>query len=442
MLGAATISAFLVAQGAAAATAAPAGQLLVSPLQNIEKTTYVGTHGAYWVDTLVDPTDVSYPEPGTTGILSIGGTCVPFNAQPGVHSMQTIPVGDGASCLTFLAELTTEGLFTFRVDSPGAPADGRYLGDGSRGGILDLISTSPDVLFKAPERPNAVSTLSGQLEQNNPSSPVQAGDHVVWETRIENRGNVSFTIGSIRMSSGIPLQCTPLNVAIGTSASCVARSAPLTQAQIDSGSISDGFSGTATTPSGTLVDLGTPTSTVPLPAQVSAAIAITEVSVGPLYVGDTARIGLTVLNKGNVTLTAVAVTNEGWDISCPTDQLAPGEAQQCFAGLLLTKENAGGAILPFTFAGEGITPNGSTYAIPPASGELAISRPVLPQETEPPAPSEPQIIPAEEVSPPGKLASTGVAPEIAALGIATLLTAGILLLGVAAHRASTSRKRQ
>ena len=109
-----------IAEASAGEARITSGDMTTGPLQNSAKRTYVGNDGGWWVDTVNSPQDVTYPTPGNTGIVQIGGTCISKITRPTDGSAPIVQTGDGSECMPFTAEITSEGFFTFRANSPGA----------------------------------------------------------------------------------------------------------------------------------------------------------------------------------------------------------------------------------------------------------------------------------------------------------------------------------
>ncbi len=191
----------------AGATAAQADETTsTGPLRNASKLTFLAGNGGAWIDSSFLPGTVTYPKPGQTSVVTVDGTCVAYDADPGLGVLATQPVGDGSDCLRFTAEATPAGLISLRVDTPGAPAHGRYLGDGDNGDFLDLISTEPStlfaiptaaVLFSAPEDGATVATrtpvLSGTGEPNATVVVTDSSGTVIGTTTVNANGTWSLS---------------------------------------------------------------------------------------------------------------------------------------------------------------------------------------------------------------------------------------------------------
>lgn len=182
----------------AAGTAFADGSSETTVLKNAAKPTYLanatftgyGTPIPSWIDTATSGELVTYPAPGETAALVVGSTCIPRDQSPrngGLIGSQ--PAGDQSTCMRFAAEQTSSGTFTFRVDEPGMPADGHYLGDGDRGGFLDLLSTTPLTQFIITPHP----LITVEASASPAPASLAVGTDVQFRFVVTNTGNVDLT---------------------------------------------------------------------------------------------------------------------------------------------------------------------------------------------------------------------------------------------------------
>ncbi|MFJ3384469.1 MULTISPECIES: hypothetical protein [unclassified Curtobacterium] len=332
--------------------------MITGPLQNRSKTTFVGLSGNSWRDTIATPSDVEYPAPGESGVVTVDGTCVSRTTSPSDAALAAIPTGDGSGCLVFSAKITSEGFFTFVVDTPGAPANGRYLGDGSAGGVLDLIASTPLVLFAIPERPDGTADLSGTITDTDDDGRIGAGDELVWTVTLENSGNVRLRDLQSTLADGSPVSCSAPDIDAGKTLECTARRA-LTQAEVDAGSVSTTLTATAKTPRGTAFDLGTAEAEVSVTGARGVGASVTsDLGAAPAS-GDTVTYTVPITNTGTVTLTALSVTpSVGRVDGCDDVVLAPGQSVSCRVVRTLTQAEVDSGKAAFSADITGATANG------------------------------------------------------------------------------------
>ena len=312
------------------ALAASTDEMLSGPLQNSKKSTYVGIReSGDWVDSNPRPVTVRYPAVGETGVLEVNGTCVPLTQSPTNAGLVGIPTGDGSRCLTFRSELTTEGFFTFRVETPGAATNGRYLGDGNAGSALDLLSPTPIVLFAIPEEPSGTVALTGRTEDTNDDGRIGAGDDVVWSTSTENTGNVRLRDLSLVLADGATVGCDRPDVNAGDTLDCEARR-PLTQAEVDAGTASTTLTGSGLTPRGTTVALGSAEASVAIVGDLELTGSVTSDLVASAVAGDVVHYTIRAENTGTVGLTGLSVRSDrDGAAECDTSDLTAGGSTTC-----------------------------------------------------------------------------------------------------------------
>lgn len=352
-----------ISEASAAEARLASGNMTTGPLQNSAKTTYVGNNGGWWVDTVNSPQDVTYPTAGNTGIVQIGGTCISKNTSPTAGSAPIVQTGDGSQCMPFTAEITSEGFFTFRANSPGAPSHGQYFGDGNSGGVLDLISSTPLVLFAIPEDPAGALAASGSLQDADGDGVIRAGDAVEWAVEVKNSGNVRLR--NLTLTGGAT--CTPDFVDAGKSIICTARTT-LTQADIDSGAIAAKFSGTGTTPAGSRVNLAEVSATVQIAGSITGEATLSSDLGKSPKAGDEVTYDFAVKNTGSVTLSTVEVTPSAGKVgSCAALPLAPGETLRCTITRTLAQSDIDAGSLALTASATGTTAGGATGPLAEAS---------------------------------------------------------------------------
>lgn len=177
-----------------------------------------------------------------------------------------------------------------------------------------------------------------------------AGHVIDYSFVAMNTGNVTLTSVTVTETnfSGTgtmpPPDCPASTLAPGAEMVCTS-SYTLTQADIDSGSLSNSAKATGTPPSGTPID--SPPSTVTIPADSAPAIKMVK-SAKPASVnsvGDVVTYNFRVTNTGNVTLTDPTVTETDFSGTgtapvpvCPANtSLLPGQSVTCTAKYAVTQ---------------------------------------------------------------------------------------------------------
>ena len=195
----------------------------------------------------------------------------------------------------------------------------------------------------APPQPAIRLVKTGAL---TPGSTGLAGDTVNFTLTATNGGNVPLTGVTIADSlPGLsPLAHTwpgaPGTLAPGQAVTATATY-PLTQADVDFGSVANTGTVTGSAPDGQQVQ-ASDTATVAVPAAPALRLTKTASQAGgaiqQLTAGQTVDYHFHVTNTGNVTLTGVTIVETAFDgagalspIQCPAEPLAPGESLICAA---------------------------------------------------------------------------------------------------------------
>ncbi|MFF7294237.1 DUF6923 family protein [Microbacterium sp. NPDC008134] len=267
----------------------------------------------------------------------------------------------------------------------------------------------------------------------------EVGQTVTYSFLVSNVGNVTITdptVNEVEFSGTGELSeiVCPAETTLAPSAdiTCTATYV-VTQADIDSGELSNTATVTGTTPGGEPTDPSEPSTetvtTDPLPALSVVKTADVEQVTS---VGQIVTYSFVVTNVGNVTISDVAVdegefTGNGTlsEVVCPSEEpLAPGESFTCSATYeVVAADLAAGGRLSNTATGTGTTPGGGTITSPPSTATV--------EQIAPPAPAE---------DPEGPLAMTGgVVATTTILAALALLIAGGVLLTVRGRRNSEAQ---
>ncbi|SEP09477.1 DUF7507 domain-containing protein [Amycolatopsis saalfeldensis] len=288
---------------------------------------------------------------------------------PTVCPVTTLAPGAATTC-TATYVLTQEDVDSGRLDNT-ATAHGKQ--PGSAG---PTTSNPSSVSIPTPAHPAI--TLAKTAD---PTTVERAGQSVTYRFAVTNTGDVTLKgvgVNETRFTGSGPapgVNCPNAVLAPGASQTCLAIY-PVTQADIDAGSIENTAVAHGTAPRAT-----EPTTSAPSSAKVtatrSAALTLAK-SADPTTVdgaGQPVRYSFTVTNAGNVTLTDVTVTEGDFSgsgtlsaISCPAGgavvpTLEPGQTVTCTADYTVTQADvdAGRITNSATAAG---TPPGD---LPPAT---------------------------------------------------------------------------
>ncbi len=223
------------------------------------------------------------------------------------------------------------GSITNLVHATALDADGDTVTSNTDTQTVTAVQTASIVLTKT-------ATLDDTVVP--PSGIANPGDTITYGFSVQNTGNVTLT-GIVVTDPLLPgLTCTLVSLAPSASAACIPTGNVLTLAQpdIDAGLVTNTATVAGTTPDHrTVTDTDTQTViTAQAPSIVLTKTASLDNTVVPLPnvsdVGDTITYGFSVLNNGNVTLTAIVVTDPLLPgLVCTLASLAPGNSASCVA---------------------------------------------------------------------------------------------------------------
>ena len=218
----------------------------------------------------------------------------------------------------------------------------------------------------------------------------KAGDLVNYTFTATNSGNVTLT--DVVITDPLPGLSAltyawpgPAGVLAPGQKVTATASHPLTQADVDAGSVSNTATVTGKDPKGTTVQAQASAKVTLPPAPQLALVKSVSFHGGPavgLAVGSVVDYAFDVTNTGNVSLSAVGVDETAFTgsgtmsaIACPATTLAPGAAVTCTATYELTQADINRGSVDNTAVAHG-TPPGSTTPVPsnPSSVHLPIDQ--------------------------------------------------------------------
>ncbi|WP_442922317.1 DUF7507 domain-containing protein, partial [Microbacterium sp. Root1433D1] len=213
-----------------------------------------------------------------------------------------------------------------------------------------------------------------------------AGQTIAYSFLVSNTGNVTLTDVSVAETAFTGTGTAPVvtcpagaaSLAPGADVTCTA-SYVVTQADVDSGGVSNTATATGTPPSGE--PPVSPPSTIEVPAEPAPALTVvksadtTEIS----SAGQTIGYSFLVTNTGNVTLTDVSVDETAFTgtgtapvVTCPAGaaSLAPGADVTCTASYVVTQADLDSGGVSNTATATGTPPSGEPPVSPPSTTEV------------------------------------------------------------------------
>ncbi|HEY4224742.1 MAG TPA: hypothetical protein VGM70_02925 [Pseudolysinimonas sp.] len=225
-------------------------------------------------------------------------------------------------------------------------------GTSSGGGTIS--NTSNGVTVPAVATPSIALTKSA-----SPTSVASAGSTINYSFLVANTGNQTVHGLSIDDPKVSGVTCLVTTLAPAASTTCTA-SYLVTQADMDSGSITNTATATALDPTGAA---RTSTSSAVVSAPSAAHLTLTK-SASPTSVsavGDAIAYGFHVVNDGTVTLTGITVADPMLaGVTCPIADLAPADAEDCTGSYTVTQADLDAGTITNTATASGTSPAGAT----------------------------------------------------------------------------------
>ncbi len=232
------------------------------------------------------------------------------------------------------------------------------------GGTLNPATDSESVSLEAPA-PNAELTKTADV-----TSDLSVGDIVTYTYSVTNTGNVSLSdisVSDVHSGAGTLSAITPAVVpalAVGASVDFTATY-QVTQADIDAGAaITNTATISATPAGGTLASITADESVSPDAPAPELSLAKRALDTGFAAVGDVLAYEFDVENIGNVTISALSVSDDKIaTVSCPVTTLAPGAATTCSASYTVSQADLNAGSVTNIASADG-TPAGGTLTAP------------------------------------------------------------------------------
>lgn len=296
----------------------------------------------------------------------------------------SVEPGDTVTCVT------DEPYVVTAEDVEAGAVENSATATGTPPGTDTPIETTPSETTTPAEAPDPALTVVKSATPSGPES-YEVGQEIEYSFLVTNTGNMPLsdvTVDETEFSGTgeAPVATCPEEVlAPGDSLTCTA-SYTLTQADVDSGELSNTATATGTPPGDTPPPTSDP-STVEIPNVPAPGIEVVKTSDTEELseVGQEITYSFAVTNTGNVTLTDVEVddtdfsgTGELSAIACPEEaaSLAPGQSVTCTATYVVTQADLDSGELTNTATATG-TPPGDTP--PPTSPPSEVTVPIDPK---------------------------------------------------------------
>jgi uncharacterized repeat protein (TIGR01451 family) len=284
-----------------------------TPALTLDKTVVAGAPYAAVGDVVSYEYVVTNPSSVTINAVTVTDDKIATVTCP----VATLAPGDSTMCsgsYTITQADLDAGSVTNNAIASGTPASGV------------LIPGTDSATVNATRTPTL--TLDKTVVSGNPYAAV--GDVVSYDYAVTNTGNVTISALTVIDDKIATVTCPVTTLAPQASTTCTG-SYTITQADLDAGSVTNIATASAEPPAGTVLVPVTDTETVAASATPTLTLDKTAVSGTPYdAVGDVVSYEYVVTNTGNVTISALTVTDDKIaTVTCPVTTLAPGESTTC-----------------------------------------------------------------------------------------------------------------
>ncbi len=199
-----------------------------------------------------------------------------------------------------------------------------------------------------------------------------AGNSIDYSYLITNTGTTTLSDVTVTDSLITSVSCPDATVAPGASETCTG-SYTVTQAEVNSGSVTNTAVAHATNPHGVAVRSASSSVTV-LASRATSSLGLIETATSTSFhaAGDVIHYTSKVANTGTETLTGIRLTDTlATSLSCPHSGLAPGASEICTGRYTVTQADVHAASITNRAVAHATNPHGSAVASAPKSVTLS-----------------------------------------------------------------------
>ena len=336
---------------------------------------------------------------GNTTLSSVGVTdpLVPGISCPATTLNPTLSTICTAAPYVLTQADVDAGKVTNQATASGTPPSGPAVTDLSDP-TSPLAGKDAKTVTSIPQQAviGLVKTSGGVVDANS-NGVTDVGDTITYSFTAYNLGTVTLTNLAVTDPKLGAITCVATTLAPGATTTCTAPPYSIVQADINTGKVTNQATATAKTPTGTTVtdnsDSATPgpanNAATETPLSAAPQIGLVKTSAGAtdsngdgaIDAGDTVVYSFIVHNLGNVTLSAITVTDSKVSpITCPSPTLAPNANETCTApAYTLTQADIDAGQVSNTAVAKGTAPDGSKVAdnSDPVTPGLAANGPTI-----------------------------------------------------------------
>ncbi|CAL8973791.1 hypothetical protein PROP_01254 [Propionicimonas sp. T2.31MG-18] len=214
------------------------------------------------------------------------------------------------------------------------------------------------------------------LNDTNSNGLADLGETIDYSFGVRNTGNVTLTGVTVDDPKAGPATCQATTLLPGASTACTAATYTVTQSDLDAGSVQNTATATGTPPGTTTPVPSQPSSTTVPALKPNPGLALTKTaSLNDTNgnhladLGETIDYGFRIRNTGNVSQSAVGVTDaKVGPVTCPAGDLAPQQNIDCVAVTYsVTQADVDAGAVDNSATAVGTPPGGGTTTSPPAT---------------------------------------------------------------------------
>ena len=320
-----------------------------------------------------------------TGNLTITDVAVNEGTFTGTGLLSAVSCPAGAGSLAPGDQVTCTATYSVtQADMDAGAVSNTATATGEDPGGGTVTSTPSTATFDATASPALTVTKTA-----SPANPSTAGQTITYSFLMTNTGNVTLTDVTVDegnftgtgLMSAVSCPAGAGSLAPGASVTCTATYT-LTQADVDTGVISNTATAVADPPTGVPGPAVSPPSTVTttLPADPELTVDKTVAPTVVTTTGQSVTYSFLITNTGNVTISNAAVSELGFTgsgtlstVACPPGaaSLAPGAQVTCTATYTVTQADLDAGSVSNTADAEGTDPGGDTVISPASTAILS-----------------------------------------------------------------------
>ncbi|SDP36843.1 DUF11 domain-containing protein [Phyllobacterium sp. OV277] len=283
-------------------------------------------------------------------------------SSPATCPVTTLQPGDNTTCTgshTITQDEVNAGTADNIATANGAPPTGPRTISSPDGTSTPLTRTSSITIDKSAGAP------SGNIP----------GSTITYSFRVENTGNttlVNIGVNDSKLTTA-PV-CATTTLLPGTNTTCTGTYT-IAQTDVDAGQVVNSATSTGTSPTGPVTSTPSAKTT---PITQSKSITINKVAGTPTgnAAGQTIPYTFTVKNTGNITLTAIVITDVKLDAAavCTTTTLAPGADTTCTGTHTITQAEVNAGRVTNSAIVSGTPPSGPVITGGPSTTDTPLTR--------------------------------------------------------------------